>query len=325
MRSLTFYYSKTDPQTAIAHDVSELCRSLELIFLNICIDDDHLLLQKFSDSTPVILVGPYRLNYPFSLNEVEVAIKATLYQDEMDPERSDDQKRYTMTRMESFAHWFSKSYAWVISLIILIFTALTFLPPVLAANGKNAAALSGYKFYSVLCHQLAFRSYFINGEQYYYPRAQANIPNIITYEELTGMPAEDIRFARDYIGNEVAGYKVALCQRDLAIYVALGLFGILFELSGKRIKGMRWYIWMLIALFPIAIDGASQLPGLSTGWPEWLPIRESTPLLRTITGTLFGAGTGWYMYPLMEDSIKETRFALNRKRIISKKFNERTT
>ncbi len=160
----------------------------------------------------------------------------------------------------------------------------------------------------------------MNGEQFYYPRVQANIPNVITYEELTGMPAEDIIFARLFIGDEKAGYKIALCQRDLAIYLGLGLFGFVFHLSGKKIKGIRWYVWFLIALFPIALDGVSQLPGLSTGWPGWLPIRESTPLLRTLTGTLFGAGTAWYVYPLMEDSIKETRFALKRKMTVAEKF-----
>lgn len=323
MRSLTYYYSKLTPQSEIFQETKDLCKSMDLLFLDICIDDDYQLAQKFEDATPVIMVGPYRLNYPFSLNEVEVAIKATLYQDELDPERVDNKKRFRMTRMERFAYWFSKSYTWFISLVILIFTALTFLPPILAANNKGIAANIGYKFYSVLCHQLAFRSYFINGEQFYYPREQAHIPNVITYEQLTGMPAEDIQYARQYIGNGEAGYKIALCQRDLAIYAALGLFGLYFELTGKRIKGIRWYVWFIIALVPIGLDGASQLPGLSTGWPQWLPIRESTPLLRTITGLLFGAGTAWYMYPLMEDSIKETRFALNRKKTIATKFTER--
>ena len=320
MRTLTYYYSKIAVQSDLQQEVRDLCSSLDVLFLDICIDDDNLLDLRFKDSSPVILVGPYRLNFPFTLNEVEVAIKATLDQDARDPERVENKNRFQMTKMERFAYWFSNSYAWFVSLVILLFTAFTLLPPVLAANGMNSVAMIGYKFYSVLCHQLAFRSYFVEGEQFYYPRALANIPNVMTYEELTGMSAEDIVYARQFIGNELAGYKIALCQRDLAIYLALGLFGIVFHISGKRIRGIRWYVWFLIALFPIALDGVSQLPGLSTGWPDWLPIRESTPLLRTITGVLFGAGTAWYVYPLMEESIKETRFALKRKMTIAKKF-----
>ncbi len=322
MRTLTYYYSKNTAQLELQQEVRDLCSSLDVLFLDVRIDDDTQLDLRFKDSVPVILIGPYRLNSPFTLNEVEVAIKATLEQDARNPERDENKNRFQMTRTERFAYWFSNSYAWFISLVILLFTASTLLPPVFAANGKNSIAMVGYKFYSVLCHQLAFRSYFIEGEQFYYPRAQASIPDVMTYEELTGMPAEDIVFARLFIGNEKAGYKIALCQRDLAIYLSLGLFGIIFHLSGKRIKGIRWYVWFLIALFPIALDGVSQLPGLSAGWPDWLPIRESTPLLRTITGFLFGAGTAWYVYPLMEDSIKETRFALKRKKTIAEKFYE---
>jgi len=137
------------------------------------------------------------------------------------------------------------------------------LPPLLASAGYTNASKIGYKFYSVLCHQLAFRSYFINGEQIVYPRELANIPNLKTYEEITGKSAEDIRFARDFIGNDQVGYKFALCQRDVAIYLGLGLFGLLFQLSGKKIKKLPWLMWVLIALIPIALDGTSQLPGLA--------------------------------------------------------------
>jgi uncharacterized membrane protein len=69
---------------------------------------------------------------------------------------------------------------------------------------------------------------------------------------------------------------------------------------------MRWYLWVIVGLIPIAIDGFSQIPGLSTGWPSWFPIRESTPFLRLMTGTLFGGTTALYMFPLMEESMADT-------------------
>jgi hypothetical protein len=75
-------------------------------------------------------------------------------------------------------------------------------------------------------------------------------------------------------------------------------------------------------MVPIALDGVSQIPSLSSGWPAWIPIRESTPLLRVITGFLFGAGTGWYMFPLMEESLKDTRVLLTRKIAILKKIEK---
>jgi uncharacterized membrane protein len=93
--------------------------------------------------------------------------------------------------------------------------------------------------------------------------------------------------------------------------------------TGKKMKGLPWYFWLVFALIPIALDGGSQLPGLAQGWPSWLPVRESTPLLRTITGTLFGAGTAWYIFPLMEETMSATRFNLERKLTIIKKISSR--
>ena len=38
-----------------------------------------------------------------------------------------------------------------------------------------------------------------------------------------------------------------------------------------------------------------------------LPYRESTPLLRVITGALFGFATAWFSYPYIEESMTESR------------------
>jgi len=322
MRSLSIYYSNRPDQLEVVQETRGLCDSLGMLFVDICIDDDTTLEKRFGDQSPVILVGPYRLNYPFSQSEVEVAVKAALYQDELNPDVIDDNKRFSMSQKERFALWFSRSYALVISAIILIFLGLAMLPPFLAAKGMNNAARVGYKFYSLLCHQLAFRSFFIMGDQYAYPRELAGVKSLDdTYEDITGKSAEDIRFAQEFIGNDKIGFKLALCQRDVAIYAGLGLFGIFFQLTGKKIKHLRWYLWIIIALIPIALDGGSQLPGLAEGWPAWMPIRESTPLLRTLTGAMFGIGTAWYVFPMMEESIQETRFSLERKLNISKRFS----
>lgn len=323
MRSLTLYFSNLPEQQQIVKDIQALCDDLGVLFVDICIDNNTELIRRFGDKAPVVLVGPYRLNAPFSMNEVEVAIKATVQRDENSSDSVDSSKRFTMTKNEKFAMWFSKNYALVISVVIFVFLGFSALPPVLAASGNFAAANVGYKFYSFVCHQLAFRSYFIEGEQVVYPRELAQIPNLITYEEMTGQSAEDIVFARGLIGDEVMGYKLALCQRDVAMYAGLGLFGLIFHFTGRKIKHLRWIYWLVFAVLPIAIDGGSQLPGLSAGWPVWLPNRESTPLLRTLTGGLFGLGTSWFVFPLMEESLRETRFSLERKLKISQKYSGR--
>ncbi|NMB54924.1 MAG: DUF2085 domain-containing protein [Leptolinea sp.] len=175
--------------------------------------------------------------------------------------------------------------------------------------------------YSPLCHQLGFRSWFLFGEQFFYPRELAGIANIKTFEEATGITANKILDARAYLGDEKVGYKVALCERDTAIYGAMLLFGLIFSLTGRKIKPIPWYVWLTIGLIPIGLDGFSQLPGLASGLPAWLPVRESSPLLRVVTGVLFGGTTASYLFPLLEDSMKETRTLLGTKIMIASQLN----
>lgn len=89
------------------------------------------------------------------------------------------------------------------------------------------------------------------------------------------------------------GHQVCLCERCLAIYSTLLLFGIalavLPRLRGK-VRPLDWRLWLLL-IVPMAIDGLTQL----VGW------RESDLLLRTLTGILFGLGGAWFIYPRIEE------------------------
>jgi uncharacterized membrane protein len=123
--------------------------------------------------------------------------------------------------------------------------------------------------------------------------------------------------ARSFRGNEQMGYKVALCERDVAIYAAMLLFGLAFALLRMRFPHFRpipWYIWVLLGMVPIGLDGGTQL--LSQFFPQihkYIPYRESTPILRTLTGALFGLFTAWFGYPYVEESMCETRTYMQRR------------
>ena len=202
----------------------------------------------------------------------------------------------------------------VFILVIALYVGAPFVAPVLMKTGMQAPARIIYMLYSPLCHQLAFRSWFLFGEQPVYPLEIAHVDELVPYEEYTNQTKVDLLSARNFVGNETMGYKVALCERDVAIYVALLIFAIVFVLSGRRIRGLPWYLWIAIGLVPIALDGLSQLPSLASGLIPYLPIiRESTPILRTITGVLFGFCTGWYMFPLIEESMNESTQIVNNK------------
>ncbi len=146
-----------------------------------------------------------------------------------------------------------------------------------------------YKVYSPLCHQWAFRSFFLFGEQPYYPHAAANMRGVLTFEQVSGIT--DLNDpgrlqARLFEGDPVLGYKVAICERDVAIWGAMALFGLIFAVTGRKLPKMHWIIWILVGCLPIGLDGFSQLFSQipSTFIQSLLPYRESTPLLRNLTG-----------------------------------------
>jgi len=113
---------------------------------------------------------------------------------------------------------------------------------------------------------------------------------------------------RLFNGNAQVGYKVALCERDLAIYGALLLSGLAFSLVRSRARPLPFWAYILIGIIPMGLDGGSQfvsylLPGLVPGLAI-LP-RESTWLLRTITGGLFGWATAWLALPNLQAAFAE--------------------
>jgi uncharacterized membrane protein len=137
------------------------------------------------------------------------------------------------------------------------------------------------------------------------------VEGLLTYSEATGLDDSDLWAAREYHGTDVLGYKIALCQRDVAIYGGILAFGLLFALAGRKIRSIPWFIWIIFGIIPIGIDGLSQL--LSQPPINLLPFRESTPTLRLITGFLFGFVTAWFGYPLVEQSMLDTKGYLSGK------------
>ncbi len=92
----------------------------------------------------------------------------------------------------------------------------------------------------------------------------------------------------------ILGHQLGLCARNLSIYSSMFLGSLIFTLSKKRVPGIPWWLWVLMIL-PMALDGTTQM----FGW------RESTWILRTITGTLFGLGSVWFVLPLMHKTLLE--------------------
>jgi uncharacterized membrane protein len=271
------------------------------------IDQDPKLQETFGELVPVVTVGPYQLQAPFERKELAVTLGAAQLGASQDLEvaQSYSQAGSKWTKADRFSYWIAKHYMAFLNTLVLLYFTLPLLAPILMQAGVIRPARAIYSLYGTTCHQLAFRSWFLFGDQNVYPRAAAGIPTLMTYEQLTGNHPEDLDSARAFIGDETSGYKVALCQRDLAIYGSIVLFGLIFVATGRIIRGLPWYIWILLALVPIGLDGVGQL--VSQPPFNLIPYRESTPFLRTFTGFLFGFTTAWFAYPMVEETMADTR------------------
>ncbi len=188
----------------------------------------------------------------------------------------------------------------VINSLLAIILMLALGAPIMEKLGWHNVGGLIYTIYRNFCHQFAFRSWFLFGRQAYYP--SENVEGLLTYQQAFHLTANDLFAARNLIGNKEMGYKMAFCQRDFAMYGMLLFSGLIFALTGNRIERIPFWIWLSLGVLPLALDGITQLAGGAMGEILKLGVRESTPLLRTITGGLFGMLSGWYIYPSIEDS-----------------------
>jgi uncharacterized membrane protein len=187
-------------------------------------------------------------------------------------------------------HWLA-----LFNLAVAVFIGLPFLAPVLMAAGLPGPARVIYAIYAPTCHQLPDRSFFLFGPHI--------TPSVADLEASQAIPAGLTilqRLALRFPGAPATGYKVAICERDMAIYSAILLNGLLFGALRSRLKRRghmpKMPLWLFaLLLLPAAVDGFTQLFGL----------RESIWYLRLITGYLFGAGVVWLAYPYVEDSMAD--------------------
>ena len=289
------------------------------------IDSDPALQSVYALDIPVVEVGPYKLKAPITRAELQMTIGAASDR-KGQLERINDKAYQVNTaradkvdKSDRISYWISRHYLAVINVILILYVGLPFLAPAFKQIGWNVPAEAIYKIYSPLCHQWAFRSWFLFGEQAYYPHEAAGIEGVTSFEEATGISdqTDPSRLAaREYEGAPLLGYKVALCERDIAIWGALALFGLFYAATGRRLPKLHWILWILLGIVPAGLDGFSQLLSQIpvTFIQDLLPYRESTPFLRSLTGFLFGISTAWFMFPLMEESMAESR------RLFAKKF-----
>lgn len=173
-----------------------------------------------------------------------------------------------------------------------LYVGLPLLAPVLMDAGWTVPAKAIYTIYRPACHQRPERSYFYGGPQAIY-----------SVEELEAAGLDTNPFARE-LGSEQLGWKVAFCERDVAIYGSIFLMGIVYALFRKRLSARRMRVrYFALFLLPMAIDGVLQLFGFY----------ESTWLMRSLTGAIFGIGAVLFAYPYVDEGFADVRRTINSK------------
>ena len=285
------------------------------------IESDPALLKKYLAAIPVLEIGPYTLTAPITKEQLRMTLGAASDRrgqlDKIGDASHEARLRrgQEITTADRLSNWISRHYLLLLNLFMALYVGLPFLAPTLMKTGLEVPARAIYTIYSPLCHQFGFRSFFLYGQQSVYPLKEAGLTGYKTFDELTGLkdlsnPYSLDRFkAREFIGDDTTGYKVALCERDVSIYFGLLFFGLLFGITRRRIPPLHWALWLFIGIGPIGFDGFSQLfSQFELSWlTQILAFRESTPFLRVLTGLLFGFGTAWFAYPYIEESMAETR------------------
>jgi uncharacterized membrane protein len=172
--------------------------------------------------------------------------------------------------------WLVRHWLAAANVVLVVAICLPMLAPVFLANGLPQLAEPIYRLYSLICHQWPFRSFFLFGPELTYGKAEL--------EGLAGTLG-----VWEYMGSAQTGYKMAFCERDLAIGLGGLLMSLMYVRYRRRLAPPRLPFYFLL-LFPMALDGFTQLPG-------W---RESSWEYRIATGAIAGVATMWLILPYLD-------------------------
>ncbi len=184
-------------------------------------------------------------------------------------------------RVNGWVAWLTRHWLALANAGVALILGLALLAPWLMLQGQTGPGKLLYFVYQPLCHQLPERSFFLGGPRLVY-----------AYGQLAASLGSEVP-AR-YIGNGQLGFKVAFCERDVAIFAGYLLTGLIFALFRRRMKPLPWQV-VALATVPMAVDGLIQLFGIA----------ESNWQRRVITGLLFGMAITWFAYPWVERGMAE--------------------
>jgi uncharacterized membrane protein len=229
-------------------------------------------------------------------------------------------------RLNRLTYSFARHWFLVFSLVMGIYVGLPWIAPVFMKIGWTGAGNALYSIYSTQCHQLPQRSFFLFGS-----KPMFSLSEIQAAWKYTNNPL----VLRQFVGNDVMGWKVAWSDRMVSLFTSIWAGLILARLLGKRLKPLPWWSLLLLAL-PMAIDGTSHLlsdlAGIGRGFRDsnaWLAglmnnifpssfyagdaLGSFNSWMRLVTGVLFGLGLAWFSFPYLESAFADVAGGIEEK------------
>jgi uncharacterized membrane protein len=210
--------------------------------------------------------------------------------------------------------WLSRHWLAVLNTFWGLFVGLAFAAPILATTGYQGLAHLLYVAYSLTCHQLPSRSYFMGGQQVaicqrdvaiYATLLGSGLIFSLIRRRLQPMTLRWYVFWLVPIALD-GGMSMAsewLPVTPMTMLWAMGLMALgLTSAILRRQKYLTWHSYLFFAFGPLALI-----------YLQFFGPYESNEYMRTLTGFIFGVGTIWYVYPQFEAGFKGVRARITTK------------
>lgn len=230
------------------------------------------------------------------------------------------------TKADRWIYLLSRKWVLIFGAVFGIWVGLPLLPPFFMSMGWEGMAKTIYLLYSLQCHQLPQRSFFIFGS-----KAMYSLNEIQSVWQDTTNPL----ILRQFTGNPEMGWKVAWSDRMVSMYTSLLIFGGFWWLLPRKLKPLPWW-GLIIFLLPMAVDGISHLisdfSGIGQGFRDsnvWLAslthnsfspsfyagdaLGSFNSWMRLLTGILFGFGIALFCFPYLNTYFTDLSHNLNAK------------
>lgn len=199
------------------------------------------------------------------------------------------------------SHWLAAA-----NTFFFLYAGLPFLAPILLTNGHSTSANGIYWVYHLLCHLFPSRAYFVAGEQVclchrclaiYGSIFLGGVAYSLARTRLKPLPVKWYPFFLLPMALD-GGMGMASELLQFIPMAALWIAGlVVIGLAAAVLLSQKLFTWQVAVILGSGI--------LALAYLQFIGPHQSNLFLRNFTGILFGLGTVWVAYPLMDEGFAD--------------------